>query len=85
MTPSEYTLLRRAKKSLGEFLEVLRDADIGSVMTFSLRETGKAANATQLAEAAESGTKEDNESSTTGSATINNPSELNLLTYNNKV
>jgi hypothetical protein len=67
------------KKKMGELLEALRDAKVGSVMAFSLAETSKAANALQILEAAKSSVEEecvaDDASTTTTSVTIRNPSE----------
>jgi uracil phosphoribosyltransferase len=70
------------KKNMGELLEVLRDANVGSVMAFRLIEKSKAANYTQALETIKDNAKEvvspDDASITTASITIHNPSVDNL-------
>jgi hypothetical protein len=82
LTTAEESRLRRVKKSMGEFLEALRNANIGSVMAFSLIEKSKVANYTQALETIKDDAKEvispDDASTTTTSITIRNPSVINL-------
>ena len=78
MTLPEYNKLAQLKRGLGKLLKTIREAEIASVVTFSLVDLTKPANASQLVAAAESvaqqeSTSRDNVSITSSSATILNP------------
>lgn len=61
---------------MGDFLELLHETGVGSVMVFSLNEQTKPANAAQVAEAAE--VEIEDNASTTDSITIRNPSVVDI-------
>jgi len=79
LTPSEHNRLRNLKKSMGRLLEALRDADVASVIAFSLADRVNAANVAQVTEALERAAEEecsaDSASSTTVSVTIRDSPE----------
>ncbi|KAH9217908.1 hypothetical protein DL95DRAFT_386042 [Leptodontidium sp. 2 PMI_412] len=80
LSPYEQHLLRSAKKSMGEFLELLHETGVGSVMLFSLNEPNYPANITQVARAVADDEKKNDETASIASLTIRNPTETSVPT-----
>jgi len=74
LTPSEQTLLYRCKFDIPSILETLREFEIGTVVQFSLVDTSKLVNVSQIVEAAELASNRapdsDDASGTTIAATV---------------
>ncbi|KAK0117363.1 hypothetical protein ONS96_013194 [Cadophora gregata f. sp. sojae] len=76
----ELLLLRRVKKAMGEFLELLHDTGVANLMVFSLNEPTMPANITQVVQAIEEkkGAKKDDDTASSTSITIRNPTEISV-------
>ncbi|KAG4442147.1 hypothetical protein IFR05_002360 [Cadophora sp. M221] len=85
LSPYEAHLLRSVKKSMGEFLELLHETGVGSVMLFSLNEPSYPANITQVAQAVADEEKKANDAASIASLTIRNPTETSVPTPLKKV
>ncbi|CAL3973451.1 unnamed protein product [Diplocarpon coronariae] len=75
LTVSENLMLRKIKKQMGKFLEVLHETGVGSVMVFSLNEPSFPANVTQVAQASR---VEIEDSASNSSITIRNPYTIEM-------
>lgn len=80
LSPYETLLLRRVKKAMGEFLELLHDTGVANVMVFRLNEPAMPANITQFVQDAEAEKekKKDDEAASSASITIRNPTEISV-------
>ncbi|PVH69273.1 hypothetical protein DL98DRAFT_522295 [Cadophora sp. DSE1049] len=77
----EILLLRRVKKAMGEFLELLHETGVANVMVFSLNEPTMPANITQVAQAIvaeKKDGKKDDDAASSASITIRNPTEISV-------